>query len=166
VDILEAAGVPYAVVGGHAVRAWVAQVDGAAQRTTQDVDILVRPTDFPALSAALTAAGFHHRQFKGLDMFLEDPEGSARDAIHVLLCGNLERGGAANPDIEPAVRADNFQTVPLETLVCMKLHAHRLKDRVHLLDMISLGLIDETWLERLPEELRPRLQALLDDPDG
>lgn len=45
VGILESAKVPYAVIGGHAVRAWVAQVDEAALRTTQGVDILVRPSD-------------------------------------------------------------------------------------------------------------------------
>jgi hypothetical protein len=166
VGILEAAGVPYAVVGGHAVRAWVAQVDEAALRTTRDVDILVRPHDLPAVIAAMTAAGFYHRQTMGLDMFVEHPDASARDAVHVLLCGNVERGGVVNPDIEPVVRANDFQTVALETLVCMKLNANRRKDQVHLLDMISLGLIDASWVARLPENLQPRLQALLDDPDG
>ncbi len=42
VRILEDAKVPYAVIGDHAVQAWVAQVDEAALRTTRDVDILVR----------------------------------------------------------------------------------------------------------------------------
>ena len=37
---LEAAGIPYAVVGGNAVAAWVATVDEAAVRNTQDVDLL------------------------------------------------------------------------------------------------------------------------------
>lgn len=166
VAILEAAGVPYAVIGGHAVRAWVAQVDEAALRTTQDVDILVRPADLPALVAAMTAAGFHHRTTAGLDMFVEHPDASARDAVHVRLVGAVERGGEPNPDIEPAVRTDDLQTVALETLVRMKLNAFRDKDRVHVRDMLSLGLIDASWLDRYPEPLRARLQQLLDDPDG
>lgn len=166
VRILEDAGIPYAVIGGHAVRAWVAQVDEAAMRTTQDVDILIRPADFPALLAAMTAAGFHHRQTKGLDMFVEHPEASARDAVHVVLCGQLERGGDPNPQIDATVRADDFQTLPLETLVRMKLNAYRRKDQVHLLDMIDLGLIDATWLERFEEPNRTRLETLLNDPDG
>ena len=44
---LEEAGIPYAIIGGNAVRAWVAQADEAAARTTRDVDILSwlrRPT--------------------------------------------------------------------------------------------------------------------------
>lgn len=166
VRILEDAKVPYAVIGGHAVRAWVAQVDEAALRTTRDVDILVRPADLAALITAMTTAGFYHRNTAGLDMFVEHPDASARDAVHVLLVGNIERDGEPNPDIVPAARANDFQTIALETLVRMKLNAFRRKDQVHLLDMISLGMIDESWLDRYPEQLRVRLEELLNDPDG
>lgn len=166
VRILEDAKVPYAVIGGHAVRAWVAQVDEAALRTTRDVDILVRPEDLPALTAAMMSAGFHHRQTAGLDMFVEHPDASSRDAVHVLLCGRVEKEGEPNPDIEPLARANDFQTVALETLVRMKLNAFRDKDRVHLRDMISLEMIDESWFPRFPERLQVRLKELLDDPDG
>lgn len=93
VGILESAKVPYAVIGGHAVRAWVAQVDEAALRTTQDVDILVRPSDLPAMISAMTAAGYHHRITTLRNMFVEHPDASARDAVHVLLVGNVERSG-------------------------------------------------------------------------
>lgn len=167
VRILEDAKVPYAVIGGHAVRAWVAQVDEAALRTTRDVDILVRPSDFPALMQAMLAAGFHHRNTSGLDMFLEQPDASARDAVHVVMVGNIERkGDEPNPDIEPWVRANDFRAIALETLVRMKLNAFRDKDRVHLRDMISIGLINDSWIEKYPENLSRRLQELLDDPDG
>lgn len=167
VRILEDAKVPYAVVGGHAVRAWVAQVDEAALRTTRDVDIMVRPSDFPAMKQAMIAAGFHHRNVSDLDMFVEHPEASARDAVHVVLVGKIERAGDnPNPDIEPVARANDFQTVRLETLVFMKLNANRDKDRVHLRDMISLGLIDQTWPKEYPEPLRSRLIELLNDPEG
>src|SRR3954449_10253060 len=49
---LEAAGVPYAVVGGNAVAAWVATIDPAAVRNTQDVDILLRREDLDAARSA------------------------------------------------------------------------------------------------------------------
>lgn len=166
VGILESAKVPYAVIGGHAVQAWVAQVDEAALRTTQDVDILVRPSDLPAMISAMTAAGYHHRITTLRNMSVEHPDASARDAVHVLLVGNVERSGEPNPDIEPAARANDFQTVELETLVRMKLNAFRRKDQVHLLDMILLGMIDTSWLSKFPEPLRARLEELLNDPDG
>lgn len=167
VRILEDAAVPYAVVGGHAVRAWVAQVDEAALRTTRDVDILVRPADLPAIIDAMSAAGFHHRVASGLDMFVEHPDASSRDAVHVILVGKVERrGDEPNPDIEPAVKASDLRTIALEALVRMKLNAFRDKDRVHLRDMISLEMIDATWLDKYPQPLQQRLQELLNDPDG
>ena len=70
-------------------------MDEAALRTTQAVDILIRPADLPTLVAAMTAAGFHHRTTSGIDMFVEHPDASARDAVHVLLVGTVERGGAS-----------------------------------------------------------------------
>jgi len=168
VSVLEQAEVPYAVIGGHAVRAWVAQADIAAVRTTQDVDILVRPDDFEALRQAMEGAGFFYRQTAGLDMFVEHPEASARDAVHVTLVGQRIRPDDVepNPDIEPSETADDFRTLPLESLVRMKLNSYRRKDQVHLLDMISVGLIDSSWPRRFPSELGMRLQRLLDDPDG
>lgn len=55
---LDGANVPYAVIGGNAVAAWVSRVDEAAVRNTQDVDILVRRADFERVKAALEGAGF------------------------------------------------------------------------------------------------------------
>ena len=92
---LEAAGVPYAVIGGNAVMAWVEQADEAAVRFTQDVDLVLRRDD-------------------------------------------LERAKAANHD----------------------------KDRMHMRDMLGVGLIDATWPARYPPELAARLQHLIDTPDG
>src|SRR5436190_20815226 len=84
---LEQAGVPYAIVGGNAVRAWVAQADEAAVRTTRDVDILLRRADWPAAVAAMQAAGFIYRHAKSIDMFLDGPDAKARDAVHVVFAG-------------------------------------------------------------------------------
>ena len=53
---LDAAGVPYAVVGGNAVAEWVGRVDDAVVRNTQDVDILVRRADLDTARAAMEAA--------------------------------------------------------------------------------------------------------------
>ena len=66
---LESAGVRYAVIGGNAVAAWVARVDEAAVRNTQDVHILLRRADFERAKIALESAGFIYRHAKSLDMF-------------------------------------------------------------------------------------------------
>src|SRR6188472_4343674 len=81
---LDAAGVPYAVIGGNAVGAWVATVDEAAVRNTQDVDILLRREDLDKAKAALESAGFVYRHAAGIDMFLDGPGTKFRDAVHVL----------------------------------------------------------------------------------
>lgn len=167
VGILEKAGIPYAVVGGNAVRIWVAQVDPGAVRATNDVDILVRSADLPRVKQALGEAGFSHRQALGLDLFVEDEKASARSGVHVLLSGQMVQPNDVepNPDVEPSEPGREFRTLPLERLVRMKLNSFRLKDKVHLLDMIQVGLIDSTWLDRFPSELRCRLQTLIDNPN-
>jgi hypothetical protein len=48
----------------------------------------------------------------------------------------------------------------------MKLVAFRLKDQVHLQDMVRLGLIDARWPEKFPEVLAERLRQILANPDG
>jgi hypothetical protein len=48
----------------------------------------------------------------------------------------------------------------------MKLVANRRKDQMHLLDMIDVGLIDQSWCNRFPPELAGRLQELIDNPNG
>ena len=60
----------------------------------------------------------------------------------------------------------SFRVLSLESLVRMKLTSFRDKDRVHLRDLMDVGLVDAGWLERIPAALRARLQALLDNPEG
>ena len=165
---LEAAGVPYAVAGGNAVAAWVARVDEAAVRNTRDVDILLRRADLPAATAALEAAGFVYRRAAGVDVFLDGPNARARDGVHVVFAGEKVRAHepAANPDVTDAEQADTYRILSLRSLVTIKLTAFRRKDQVHLLDMISVGLLDESWPATLPPVLGQRLQQLLNDPDG
>ncbi len=167
VDVAERSGVPYAVVGGNAVRIWVAQIDKGAVRATNDVDILIRPADLDRLKRAMENAGFFYRQTVGLDMFVEDENESARNAVHVVLSGQMVRPDdyESNPDVEPYEYGDNFRTLPLEALVRMKLNSFRLKDKVHLLDMIQVGLIDASWCNRFPDELGMRLRDLTDNPN-
>jgi hypothetical protein len=98
---LDAAGVPYAVVGGNAVAAWVATVDEAAVRNTQDVNLLIRRTDLETVKIVLATAGFIFRHVKGIDMFLDGPGAKARDAVHILFAGEkVDQGQRAFADVE------------------------------------------------------------------
>jgi hypothetical protein len=165
---LEAAKIPYAIIGGNAVRAWVAQVDEAAVRTTRDVDILLRRGDLPKAIETMEAAGFVYRHSAGIDMFLDHPEAKARDAVHVLIANEKVRDSDLfpAPDVDESVLVESHRTLSLEALVRMKLHVFRRKDQMHLIDMLDIGLIDATWLPHLPPELAPRLQELIESPEG
>lgn len=165
---LESAGITYAVVDGNAVAAWVATVDPGAVRNTQDVDILLRRGDFNAAKAALTAAGFVHRHVASIDAFLDGSGASARDAVHVIFGGEKVRPEYSSPapDVSESHKPDAFRVLSLEALVRMKLTSYRRKDQVHLLDLLEVGLIDPTWLDRLPPELSARLQHLIETPEG
>jgi hypothetical protein len=165
---LESAAVPYAVIGGNAVAAWVARVDEAAVRNTQDVDILLRRADLPLARTALEKAGFIYRHAAGIDMFLDGPTAKARDAVHVLYANEKVRPAyfLPAPDVAEVERGPAYQMLPLDALVRMKLMSFRDKDRMHLRDMLEVGLIDAAWLPRLPGELSARLQELIDTPEG
>ena len=165
---LEQAQIAYAVVGGHAVAAWVAEVDAAAVRNTRDVDILLRRADLDRAKEALAKAGFIYRHVKSIDMFLDGPGAKARDAVHVLFAGEKVRSDdpVAAPDVAEAKATPTFRVVNLDALVRMKLTAFRDRDRMHIRDMIDVGLVDASWRDRLPIELGNRLQSLLDSPEG
>jgi hypothetical protein len=165
---LDAAGVPYAVVGGNAVAEWVARIDEDAVRNTRDVDILIRRTDFPAARACLEAVGFIYHELLDIDTFIDGPQGKPSGGIHLLYAGEkVRRDDDYNlPEIEESERGVEFQVVNLDAVVRMKLIAWRDKDRTHLRDMIGVGLVDATWPARLPAPLGDRLQKLLDDPNG
>jgi len=167
-SILDKADIPYAVVGGNAVAAWVSRVDEAAVRNTQDVDILIRREDLPAAIEAMSKAGFVHRHAAGIDMLLDGPQAKARDAVHLVFAGEKVRPEylLPTPDVAESERTASFRLLSLESLVRMKLTSFRDKDRTHLRDMLEIGLIDVTWRERFPAELAARLQELLDHPEG
>jgi hypothetical protein len=165
---LDAAGVPYAVVGGNAVAEWVGRADEDAVRNTRDVDLLVRRPDLAPARTALEAAGFVYHHVLDVDMFIDGPQGKPSGGVHLLYAGEKVRPDDqhASPGLDESERAAEFQVVTLAALARMKLTAWRDKDRTHLRDLIGVGLIDATWPARFPPSLGDRLQALLDDPNG
>jgi hypothetical protein len=63
--------------------------------------------------------------------------------------------------VDEAVRdVEGFLVVDLPALVRMKLTSFRNIDRVHVADMLSVGLIDAVVRTSLPVELRARLEQV------
>ena len=165
---LNQVGVPYAVVGGNAVASWVATVDEGAVRNTRDIDLLVRRSDLPAITAALEQVGFVVDELLDVVMFRDGAEGKPSEAVHLLFAGEKTRPDhpLPAPEIQTVEDPANFRVIALESLMVMKLLSNRLKDQVHIQDMIGVRLIDSSWLTKLPPELANRLKQILDTPDA
>lgn len=175
---LEQAGISYAVIGGNAVATWVARVDESCVRNTRDVDLLLRREDLDAAKEALSKAGFVYRHAAGIDMFLDGAGGRARDAVHVIFAGQKVRPEYPEPapdvdESEPAIlyteepgEITPRRVITLEALLRMKLTSFRDRDRTHIRDMLDVGLIDDSWCDRLPPVLAERLRQILANPEG
>jgi hypothetical protein len=165
---LEQAGVPYAVAGGHAVALWVSRVDEGGVRNTPDVDLLISREDLDTATSVLTKAGFLRQDSPEMVIFLDGPNAKARDAVHLFFAGEKIRQDdmLPAPELVESEPDKNFRVMNLGALVRMKLTSFRLKDRVHIRDMIDVGLIDESWVSRFLPELAARLQQLVDNPNG
>lgn len=161
---LSGAGIEYVVIGGNAVAAWVARVDVEAVRNTKDVDVLLKRQDFDRAIEALAAVGFVHQNVAGVDLFLDGPEGSVRSAVHVIFASEKVRPDylLPAPDVTESEPGPEFAVATLDALLRMKLTSFRLRDQVHLLDLLEVGLIDESWCQRVPEELVERLRAVIE----
>jgi hypothetical protein len=163
---LEEAGVAYALVGGQAVALWVATKDPAAVRTTKDVDILLRREDLPRARAAAAAVALDYFEVVSVGMFLERSDPNPRKGVHLLWAGEKVRPEYPLPSPtvdEREMLEPGKQVVSLAGLIRMKLMSNRDQDRVHLRDLIDVGLAHRDLLQSLPPELARRLDALLSE---
>jgi hypothetical protein len=165
---LNEAGIPYAVVGGNAVASWVATIDEGAVRNTRDIDLLIRRSDLTAITATLEKVGFVKEEVLGVDMFLDGAKAKPSESIHLLFSGETTRPDhpLPAPELNTVEDPAGFRVIMLESLLVMKLMSNRDKDRTHVRDMIGVGLIDQSWVAKLPPVLGERLQHILDTPGG
>jgi hypothetical protein len=165
---LNDAGIPYAVVGGHAVASWVAKIDEGAVRNTRDVNLLLKKPDSLAVADALERTGFVREKALGLPMFRDETDFAFRGPVRVHFCGERFRhtDELPAPDLQTWLDPAGFHVINLEPLLEMKLVGNRNIDATHVRDMIDVGLIDRSWLPKLPPVLAGRLQHILDTTGG
>lgn len=160
---LDAAGISYAVVGGNAVAAWVGRVDPGATRATKDVDLLLRRTDLEATTRIMLSLGFERQDLRDLVLFIDPDEPSRRSGVYLVRAEELVRPSypCPTPSVTEAVRdPEGFWVLDLPALVRMKLTSNRDIDRVHVRDMIDVGLLSPSIDEALPSALRERLAEI------
>jgi len=166
---LAAAKVPYAVIGGNAVAIWVASKDEGAVRNTRDVDILLNRSDLDAAAKAMSAAGFDLTVVNGTTVFLEREDPMPSRGVHVVFAN--EKVKSSDPYPAPAVKvglvtAEDVSALDLQELLLLKLLAFRDIDRVHIRDMLHVGVLTQQVIDQVPADLHPRLDEILANPDG
>jgi len=167
--VLEQASIPFAVVGGNAVAIWVESIDEGAGRNTRDVDILLERKDLPRAIEAMHGAGFDNVEVHGVWMFVDRADPHPSRAVHVMFAGEKVRPSQEYP--APGIAnikrgPEGVPAIGLIELLTMKLQALRNIDRAHIVDMIHVGLIDDAMVAQIPQDLRPRLEEILANPDG
>jgi hypothetical protein len=166
---LESAGIEYRVIGGLAVFFQVSALDHDAARVTRDVDIAVDRGDLDRIAKASESFGFRHRHVAGIDMLVNAENPKAKSAVHLVFIREKVRPGdlAAIPGFsEPTKTIEGFLLAPVPDLVRMKLTSFRLKDKTHIIDMDSVGLITPEIEAGLPDSLHDRLQQVRAEERG
>ncbi len=163
-EALNAARIQYAAIGGNAVAVWVASIDQSATRSTVDVEHLIDDGDLKRVSAVFAGLGFERHDLRRLILFTDPEEPSRRSGVHLVWAGRKVLPSYAHPapDVNEAVLEPGrgFWVLGLPALVRMKLTSIRDIDRVHIADMLGVGLIDDKVRQVLPPDLRERLQEI------
>jgi len=163
---LTAAGIEYRIVGGLAVLFHVRARDPLAARLTKDVDLAIDRADIARISAAVREIGLEYRHVAGVDMLVDASAPSARSAIHLVFVREKVRPQYVEPvpDFsEPAVADNGILLTPVADLLRMKLTSLRPRDKAHVVDLDSVGLITPEIESKLPDILRQRLQQVREE---
>jgi hypothetical protein len=169
VRILEAEGVPYAIIGALALNEY------GHKRVTVDVDLVMRDEDLQAFKSRWLGRGYAER-VPGTGKLL-DTEFSVH--VDVLSTGRFPGDDKPKPIAFPdpataAVRGKPFAMLPVERWIELKLAsgmvaAHRLKDLADVQELIKSINLPRDFAERLDPWVRPTFvrlrQAVLDAED-
>jgi hypothetical protein len=160
---LEAAGIHYRVIGGLAVLFHVRQRDPEAARLTRDVDLAIEREDITRIAQAVRPLGLEYRHAGGVDMLVDATQPKARNAVHLIFVREKVRREYLEPVpgfSEPVVSEEGFLLASVADLVLMKLTSFRQRDKTHIIDLDSVGLITLKIEQALPEALRARLDQV------
>ena len=91
---LDAAGIPYAVIGGNAVATWIATRDVGAVRATKDVDLLLERSDLERMGEVLAPLGFIRDEVLGIPVFMEAEDSLPSQGVHIILANEKVRATA------------------------------------------------------------------------
>ena len=123
------------------------------QRLTRDVDVAIDRSDLQRISNVAEEFGFRYQHVAGIDMPVDAKEPKKRSDAHLLLVESSRFS-------EPTITAEGILLAPVSHLVRMNLTSFRLRDKTHVIDMDSVGLITPEIEAALSGPLRRRLQQV------
>jgi hypothetical protein len=160
VDRLGEMEIPYAIVGGLSLNAY------GYQRTTSDVDVLLRPEHLEAFKAAWLGRGYVEK-FPGSKGFRDAAQNVT---IDVVLTGEYPGDGKEKPVAFPdpareAVHGERFALLPLATLIELKIASgmtapHRLRDLADVIELIRINGLDEAFAASLVPYVQDKYREL------
>ena len=171
VRLLDAQGIPYAIVGAMALNEF------GYQRVTVDVDVLLTPEGLAAFKSVHLGRGYVEK-FPG-SRGLRDPEHGVD--IDVVLTGMYPGDGRPKPVAFPdpataAARGARLALLPLSMLIELKLASgmtapHRLKDLADVLELIRVLKLPAERAADLDPYVREKYLELwhaaqVDDPEA
>jgi hypothetical protein len=157
------AKIEYRIIGGLAIFLQISERSHDAARLTRDVDVAVDRKDLKRITNAVESFGFRYRHVAGVDMLVDAKEPSARSAVHLIFVGEKVRREYLEPVpdfTQPTVTKEGILLASVLDLARMKLTSFRLKDKVHIVDLDSVGLITPEIEQALPQALRVRLDQV------
>jgi hypothetical protein len=157
------AKIEYRIIGGLAIFLQISERSHDAARLTRDVDVAVDRKDLERITNAVESFGFRYRHVAGVDMLVDAKEPSARSAVHLIFVGEKVRREYLEPVpdfTQPTVTKEGILLASVLDLARMKLTSFRLKDKVHIVDLDSVGLITPEIEQALPQALRVRLDQV------
>lgn len=145
VDRLKKLDIPYAIIGGMSLNAY------GYQRTTTDVDVLIRREGLEAFKKTFLGLGYAEK-FPG-SKGLRDTTQNVK--IDIVFMGEYPGDGKEKPISFPdpakaAVRGERFALLPLESVIELKLASgmtapHRLRDLADVIELIRVNTLSEDF---------------------
>lgn len=155
----------FALSGSNATFAWISNVDPSAVRQYRNIEFIVLRDNTDEAIRALSQIGLAAEIRTDYILFRNGKTRHDHWADKALYFGSTD-GVIEVPKLDEIELLDGLPVVQKARLVYFQLERWTLDDRVDIRDMIDVGIVDDSWLPRLPAELASRLQVLLNDPDG
>ena len=107
VDLLNAAGVAFEVIGGVAVNAHIMEHHRSRSFVTRDVDLLIRREDLEIVVASGREAGYEGRKIVGGHMLIRAGQ-EAGEAVHLFFFGGAIQIHTATSAPAPTTRNEAY----------------------------------------------------------